>query len=69
MGRRRMTKINERGDMKTPPNIPVYRHSSETLRSPGDAGGKIDRGMYENKTPRPAGTPIESLPFKHRNDR
>jgi hypothetical protein len=63
-----MTKINQHGETPRDVKSPVYRHSSETLRSPNDAGGKIDRGQYEGKTPRPAGTPGESLPFKHRND-
>jgi hypothetical protein len=63
-----MVKVNERSDQKTPAGTPVYRHASQTERSRNDAGGKIDRGMYENRTPRPAGTPTESMPFKHRND-
>jgi hypothetical protein len=44
------------------------KHNSGTMRST-PAGGKVDRGQYENKTPRPAGTPTQSLPLKHRNDR
>jgi hypothetical protein len=45
----------QRGD--TPPNlsVPVYRHSSETVRAPNDAGGKVPRSMYEGNAPKNAG--------------
>jgi hypothetical protein len=47
----------------------VHHHASETARSTNPAGGQLPTQQYENRTPRPAGTPSESLPFKHRNDR
>jgi hypothetical protein len=41
------------------------KHSSGTMRS---TPGKVDRGQYENKAPRPH-TPSESRSLKHENDR
>jgi hypothetical protein len=32
-------------------------------------GGQVPRRDYEDRTPRPPGTPNTSLPFRHRNDR
>jgi hypothetical protein len=46
----------------------VQHHASETVRSRSPAGGEVPRSDYAGKTPRPAGTPTESLPFKHRSD-
>jgi hypothetical protein len=41
----------------TPPNlnVPVHRHSSETVRAPNDAGGEVPRGQYEGNAPKNAG--------------
>jgi hypothetical protein len=53
-------KINQHGSTPSDLQSPVYRHSSETLRSPLDSGGKIDRSSYEGKTPRPSWSPALS---------
>jgi hypothetical protein len=46
-----MTKVQEHGS--APPDLksPVYRHSSESNRSTNDAGGKIERSSYADRTP------------------
>ena len=38
----------------TPSNlsVPVYRHSSETVRSPKDSGGKVPQPQYQDSTPK-----------------
>jgi len=38
----------------TPPNlsVPVYRHSSETVRSPKDSGGKVPPPQYQDSAPK-----------------
>jgi hypothetical protein len=50
-----MTKINEHGE--TPPSVKPHRHSSETVRSPNDAGGKLPREQYERPLPERQGGP------------
>jgi hypothetical protein len=40
------TKINEHGSTPQQLKQPVYRHASETVRSPNDAGGKVERSDY-----------------------
>jgi hypothetical protein len=57
MGRRRMVKINEHAP--TPKGIDPYRHPSQTVRSPNDAGGEVPRGQY--RQPVPAPTPAPTL--------
>jgi hypothetical protein len=47
-----MTKIEP--NHPTPPTLPpVYRHSSETVRSKDDAGGEIVPSRYIGKGPAP----------------
>jgi hypothetical protein len=38
----------------TPPNlnVPVHRHSSETVRAPNDAGGKVPPPQYQDSAPK-----------------
>lgn len=37
----------------TPSTVPpVYRHSSESVRSQNSAGGKVQRGQYEGTAPK-----------------
>jgi hypothetical protein len=38
-------KINEHGI--APSEIKIYRHSSDTARSPNDAGGKVPVSQYD----------------------
>jgi hypothetical protein len=42
-------------DSRQPAGVkaPVYRHSSETVRSPNDAGGKVEPSQYTGKDPAP----------------
>lgn len=46
------TTPKQHGD--TPPNlsVPVYRHSSETVRSPKDQGGQVPPSQYEGNAPK-----------------
>jgi hypothetical protein len=46
-----MAKVNEHGEMPTDIKSPVYRHSSETVRSKNDAGGEVPASDYASKTP------------------
>jgi hypothetical protein len=41
--------------MKTPPDIKVHRHSSETARSKNDAGGEVPTSDYARPLPRRQG--------------
>jgi hypothetical protein len=43
------TPVHQHGTPDVKP-APIYRHSSETTRSAGDAGGKVDQGAYTGKT-------------------
>jgi hypothetical protein len=50
-----MSKINEHFPM--PGGAEPYRHPSETVRSPNDAGGQVPPGQYRQPTPAPTPTP------------
>lgn len=42
------TTPKQHGDVPRDLSAPVYRHSSETVRSPNDAGGKVSPAQYQN---------------------
>jgi hypothetical protein len=42
-------KVNESFPTNSP--LPIQKHSSQTARAPGDAGGKIPPAAYTDKAP------------------
>ena len=42
----------QRGDAPSNLSAPVYRRSSETVRPPNNADGKVQRSAYEDAAPK-----------------
>ena len=42
----------QHGDTPSNLSIPVYRHASETARSPNDAGGQVPPQQYQDTAPK-----------------